>query len=144
MSMSMSWGGGGSGGGAGGGDLVGAGVVDEVDLAVGVAPDHDAVEGLANGPASVGLDAVREPAERDDVGQPGGPVLLQGRLVGGDVGLDVVGVDPVAEVPRPGGGLGGGAQPDRAAVPVGQLVGVDRGQPGDVEDGLDGVGVQGS
>src|SRR3954449_6411718 len=60
---------GGSGGGAGG-DPVGSGAVGEVDLAVRVAPQVDAGEGLAHDPASVGLDPVVVPAQGSVVLQP--------------------------------------------------------------------------
>jgi len=59
--------------------LAGAGVVDEVVLAVGVAPDPDAGEGLAAGPGAEGLDAVVEAAEQAIVAEAG--------LAGWPVGL---------------------------------------------------------
>src|SRR4051795_8954618 len=82
---------GGAGGGAGG-DPVGSGAVGEVDLAVRVAPQVDAGEGLAHDPASVGLDPVVVPAQGSVVLQPGGPVLLQCPCQGTDIRPGVVAV----------------------------------------------------
>src|SRR6478672_4860824 len=56
--------------GAGGGDLVGAGVVGEVDLAVRVAPQVHAGERLPHRPVPVGLDPVVEAAQEAVVLQP--------------------------------------------------------------------------
>jgi hypothetical protein len=81
--------GGGAGAGLGGGDLVGAGVVDEVDLTVGVAPQVDAGERLADGPPAEGLDPVVKPPEVAVVVEPRREVLVGcpgGGSVGGSVG----------------------------------------------------------
>src|SRR4051812_13654529 len=114
--------GGGSGGGAGGGDLVGAGVVGQVDLAVRVAPEVDAGEGLAGGPVAVGLDPVVEPAQRCVVPDPGQEVLGHRAVGGRGMGQGVVDVDGAGGVGGVGEGVGGGEQVHGFAVPVGDLV----------------------
>src|SRR3954447_13568096 len=134
--------GGGADGVAGGGDLVGAGVVGQVDLAVGVAPEVDAGEGLAGGPVAVGLDPVVVAAQRSVVPDLGPEVLGEGAVGGGGVRDGVVDVDLAGGVGGVGEGVGGGHQVHGLAVSVGDLVGVDGGLVGGVEDGLDGVGVQ--
>ena len=77
--------GGGAGAGLGGSDLVSAGVVDEVDLTVGVAPQVDAGERLADGPPAEGLDPVVKPPEVAVVVEPRREVLV-GCPGGGSVG----------------------------------------------------------
>ena len=122
------------------GDLAGAGVVDEVDAAVGCAPEVDAREGLLDGPVAVGADPVVEPAERAEVVHPGLPGAgcrlravsrVPSRVLPGrrrprrrlqrepvPVGPGVVEVHPAAGVRRVREHIGRGAQVHGLAEPV--------------------------
>jgi len=86
---------------------MGAGVVDEVVAAVGVAPDVDAGEGLFDPPGGEGFDPVVEAGLEAEVVQPG----LAGwpAVVGGTVGVGVFGVHLWAGAGGVGVHVGGGA-----------------------------------
>src|SRR5680860_1039680 len=124
------------------GALAGPGVVDEVDLPVRLTPQVDPAEGLFHGPLTVRLEAVVEPPERAVVVQPGLEVLLTRAFGRRDVLLGVVDIDLASRVGGEGGTVGRRPQVHCPTMSVRDLVSVDGGLSGEVDDGLDDVAVQ--